>query len=137
MVILLWGCAYIPPSNDKAQWYATLDNVSDKTVLNIDANERVPLVGPDGPGGSRRVSLYFADLNDAGPVYSNPVFGKSSAPELKVRCLGTITVDTKSKKVIINLQQIISKPSEPLKTEPCPANGTYPLKHWKDTLSPR
>jgi hypothetical protein len=134
---LFCGCAYVPPSNDKAQWYATLEDVSGKRVLQINSNECVPLLGSEGFGGSRRVMLYFADIDGDGPVYQNPKFGKNSTPRLKSDCLGTINVDIKEQKVIIDLQQIISNPGEPLKTEPCPANGTYPLKHWKDRLSPR
>jgi hypothetical protein len=125
-LVAVWicGCAYIPPSKDKAQWYATLDSSSGRATLDINSNEWLPLFGADGFGGHRRVMLYFADLDGTGPVYENPVFGESSAPEAKKRYSGSITVDAEHKKVIVDLQE-------------CPANGTYPLRHWKDRLTPR
>ncbi len=39
-------------------------------------------------------------------------------------------IDKKNKKVIVDLQRIVSKPGEPEKLEPSPANGTYPIKRW-------
>ena len=126
LILAVWvcGCAYIPPSKDKAQWYATLESSSGGTTLQINSNEWEPLLGADGFGGHRRVMLYFAELDGAGPVYQNPVFGENSAPEAKKRYSGSITVDAEHKKVIIDLQA-------------CPENGMYPLRHWKDRFSPR
>jgi hypothetical protein len=125
-LFLVWicGCAYIPPSKDQSQWYATLESNSGKTELLINSNEWEPLVGADGFGGHRRVMLYFAELDGSGPVYQNPVFGEFSAPKEKKPYSGSITIDADHKKAIIDLQT-------------CPANGTYPLREWNDRLYPR
>ena len=139
VIIVACGCAYVPPSNDKAQWYATIESESDK--LDINANEWVPLFNSEGLlGGTRRVRLYSADLIGPGPIYENPVLVDYNSPqwwESKPHLLGTITVDTKAKNVVVDLQQITSKAGEPVRTEPSPANGTFPFKKWKDRLTPR
>jgi hypothetical protein len=124
-VIVLGGCAYVPPSNDKAKWYATIQDNAAKTELSINANEWIPLFGADGFGGNRRVMLYFAELDGVGPIYRDPVFGTFSAPELKTRCQGIITIDLSTKNVKIDLQQNVSKTNDVSKAEPNPANGTY------------
>jgi hypothetical protein len=137
VVCLFCGCSYVPPSTSKSDWYATIENHSGKSLLVLNANEWMPLFGADGFGGNRRVMLYFSDLEGDGPVFQNPVFGEFSAPKLASRHLGTIAVNDKKGEVEINLQQIISKPGDPVKTESCPANGVYPLKRWKDSAPPR
>jgi hypothetical protein len=139
-LVLFLGCAYVPPSQDKTQWYATLDKVhwnsadgkpaSDKICLQINSPYWEPLLGPDGFGGKREMPLYFSYLEGIGPEYRDPEFGTASSPSLKSRHLGTIMVDKQNKRVIIDLQRVVSKPGEPQRTEPSPANGTYPLKRW-------
>jgi hypothetical protein len=138
---MLVGCVYIPSSEDKSKWYAVLEDggpgkyspvsqVSGTVCLKIMVKYWRPLITADGgPGGPTEGWLYWMNLTGDGPVYNDQAIHEDNGyPPL---ChLGTITIDKKNKKVIIDLQRIISKPGEPVKTEPSPANGTYPIKKW-------
>lgn len=73
--------------------------------------------------------MYWTNLVGVEPVYRDPEFNESDRLQ-QSRYRGTITVDKKHKKVTIDLQRIVSKPGEPEKLEPSPANGTYPIKRW-------
>jgi hypothetical protein len=135
------GCAYIPPSTDKTNWYAVLENggpekyspvskVSGTVCLKIMVKFWRPLITADGgPGGPTEGWLYWVNLTGEGPVYHDQAIHEDNGYPTP-RQLGTISIDKKNKKVIIDLQQLVSKPGEPLKTEPSPANGTYRIKRW-------
>jgi hypothetical protein len=129
LILGVCSCAYVPPSTNKSKWYATLETNHAVTQLYLNSNEWVPLIGPDGFGGHRRVGLYFAELDGIGPVFRDPVFGKVSAPELKSRCLGTITVDMTKKAITVDLLQNTAKAGDSSRVEPSAVNGTYPLRH--------
>jgi hypothetical protein len=142
IVLLFIGCAYVPPSEDNAKWFATLENGGPKKLfpiskavgtvhLEIKTSIWVPLVGPDGFGGAREGYEYWANLAGEGPIYHDPDLAENGRFEFSHN-QGTITIDKKDKKVIIDLHRIISKPGEPLKTEPSPANGIYRIKRWVD-----
>ena len=139
-VILICGCVYIPPSENKADWFATVENggpdklmpVSEapsRVCLEIKSKYWLPLLGPDGPGGSRESIEFWTNLEGEGPVYRDTDLIDNNPTE-ETHNRGTITIDKKKKKVIIDLQRIISKPGEPEKTEPNRANGAYHLKRW-------
>lgn len=139
---ILCGCVYTPPSTDTAKWYAVVAyGGPEKNLLGsrgpgtvcvmIKAKYWEPLFTPDGLGGSRENLQYWVNLEGDGPVYRDvPV--REGNGHLPLPHLGTITIDKKNKRVIIDLQRIISKPGEPLKTEPSPANGTYRIKRWEE-----
>ena len=97
--------------------------------LQIKSKYWLPLLGPDGPGGPREKAEFWINLKGQGPVYQDPDLIYNDPIE-ETHNRGTITIDKKKKQVIIDLQRIISKPDEPEKIEPSPANGTYRLKRW-------
>jgi hypothetical protein len=140
--LLFLGCAYVRPSKDKAQWYVVLENggpgkfypvskISGTVCLKIVAKSWDPIIGPDGFGGPREDVFYWMNLTGVGPIFRDPALDERNGhPPL--RHLGTITIDKKNSRVTIDLQRVISKPGEPLKTEPSPANGTYRIKRWEE-----
>ena len=134
------GCAYVPPSTNKADWFATVEvsgpsklppvpEVAGSLCLEICSTSWVPLVGPDGFGGRRTGYEYWSILEGEGPVFKNPILSDRSHAHPFVGS-GTITIDKKNEKVIIDLHRIVSNAGEAERTEPSPANGTYPLKRW-------
>lgn len=140
ITILLAGCSYVPPSENKADWFATVENggpgkltpVERKVgtlCLKINVTEWVPLLGPDGLGGRRTGYRYWTILEGNGPVFRDPDLHQSDRLH-SFNHRGTITIDEKGRKVIIDLQKIVSKPGEPERLEPSPANGSYPLTRW-------
>lgn len=68
---------------------------------------------------------YKAGLQGDGPVFINPPF-QDNPPD--IYCIGTITVDRQHGKVTVNMRRIVSKPGERQRTQPHPANGTYPIE---------
>jgi len=140
LTMLLTGCAYVPPSQNKADWFATVEEsgpgkltpvptFAGSLYLEISSKSWEPLVGPDGFGGRRTGYEYWAILSGDGPVFRDPDLVENGRLE-RTHHRGTITIDKKDKKVIIDLQRIASKPDEPERLEPSPANGSYPLKRW-------
>lgn len=134
------ACTYVPGSDNKLKWFAVLENggpeklipVSKKSgeiCLQISATSWYPLVGPDGFGGPREGYMYWTNLSGEGPVYRDPEFNESDRLH-QSNYRGTIAIDKKHNRVVIDLQRIVSKPGEPEKLEPSPANGTYPIKRW-------
>jgi hypothetical protein len=139
--ILFLGCVYIPASEDHSKRYAVLENggpgkyypvsqARGTVCLKIMAKLWEPLITADGGvGGPREGYEYWANLVGEGPEYRDPDLAENGHFEFSHN-QGTITMDKKNNKVIIDLQRIISKPGEPLKTEPSSANGTYRIKRW-------
>ena len=138
LAVLVVGCAYVPAPEDISKWFASLENggpgklipVSEKNgtiCLQISATSWYPIVGPDGFGGPREGYMYWTNLVGDGPIYRDPELNESDRLQ-QSNYRGTITIDKKHKKVIIDLQRIVSKPGEVEKLEPSPANGTYPIK---------
>jgi len=81
-----------------------------------------------GFGGYIHNMYYWSTLSGDGPVYVNPKLNKNGLRSEQYEHRGTITVDQKDKKLIIDLQRIVSKAGEPERLEPSPANGTYRIK---------
>jgi len=140
LVVFFTGCTYVPPSKSKADWFATVEasgpgklipvpEIPGSLCLEICSTSWEPLLGVDGPGGRRTGYEYWSILEGDGPVFKNPVLHENGFSRPFVN-LGTITIDKKSRKVVIDLRRVVSKPDEPERTEPSPANGTYPLKRW-------
>ena len=135
---LFGACSAVPPSHDKADWYVVLEyggpeklnpvsKNSGTVCLKIMAKSWIPLIGPDGLGGPREGYLYWTSLVGDGPIYPDPAFNDGLNES---RYVGSIAIDKQNKKVVIDLQRIISKPGETQKTEPSPANGSYAIKRW-------
>jgi hypothetical protein len=82
---------------------------------------------PEGPRWVENYLYYWVTLRGRGPDYIDPIFHKNS-PIPSEPHVGTITVDQQKREVTINLRRVVSKPGEPQRTEPSPANGTYPIK---------
>ncbi|MEJ1974202.1 MAG: hypothetical protein WDM96_17615 [Lacunisphaera sp.] len=140
LAALVVGCAYVPASENKSKWFAILENggpgkltpvsqVAGTVYLEIAAKLWDPIIGPDGFGGPRTGYNYWTNLAGVGPVYRDPDLAENGRLEWSHH-RGTIMIDKKNKKVIVDLQRIVSKPGEPEKLEPSPANGTYPIKRW-------
>ena len=138
--VFVTGCSYVPASNNKADWYATLENGGPEKLppvsehpgtvcLQICRKSWEPLFGVDGPGGPREGYVFWSNLSGEGPVYRDPELHESSLSH-PFPNRGTITIDKKNKRVTIDLQRIVSKPGEPEKLETSPANGTYPIRRW-------
>lgn len=141
LTVFVVGCAYVPASEDKTKWFATLENggpgkltpisqVVGTVYLEIAAILWDPIIGPDGFGGPREGYFFWSNLAGEGPVYRDPELHENGLLH-PYRHRGTITIDKKDMKVIIDLQRVVSKTGEPERLEPSPANGTYPVKRWK------
>lgn len=81
-----------------------------------------------GYGGYVHNMYYWTTLSGNGPDFVNPKLNKNGTRSEQHEHRGTITVDRTKKKVVIDLQRIVSKQGEPERLEPSPANGTYPIK---------
>ena len=77
-------------------------------------------------GYHSHTTYYWATLNETKFQYENPALKINSSVQYKHR--GTITVDRKKKRVVVVLEQLVSKPDEAERWEASPANGTYPIK---------
>jgi hypothetical protein len=142
LLVCFWffGCAYIPASERTEDRFVVLENggpgkhspvsKSPGTIcLQICSTNWEPLFGPDGLGGPREGYDVWTNLQGEGRIYRDPELHESNlARPFPAR--GTIRMDEAHKKVIVDLQRIISKPGEPEKLEASSANGTYPIKRW-------
>lgn len=137
--LLLSGCFSIPPSTDKAKWYAVVENggpgryyptshVPGTVCIKIMAKCWGSLVQEPVITTPEEALLYWVNVTGDGPVYRDVALNDRAGPPSPH--LGTITIDKKANKVIIDLQRIVSKPGEPLEIEQSPANGTYRIKRW-------
>ena len=95
--------------------------------LLIECDIWMGLINPEHGSGYRKGRLFYAAfLKGDGPDFVDPdlhINGQYSPPTR-----GTINVDRQLQRVIIHLQNVVSEPGQPLKTEPSEANGTYPIR---------
>lgn len=75
-------------------------------------------------------------LHGRGPVYRQFEVSRHGPAASSVPHLGTVTIDPKHQWVVIDLQEVVSKPGEPRRTEPCGANGRYPVESVTTGPSP-
>jgi hypothetical protein len=144
ILLCVTSCAYSPPSDNRADWYATIERggptkhipVSKNPAiicLEIQARYREPLFGVEGFGGSGEEIQYWANLEGQGPVYRDPeVYRNGGGLSWKARHRGTITVDRSKKLVVIDLNRIVSDLGEPEKLEPSGVNGSFRIREWRD-----
>ena len=129
--ICLAGCQSKQPAVqvDPRPQYAELRLGSDdKTEILLRADIWRGLFTPHGFRAYDYYISYWATLHGAGPEYNNPKLNKNGLSSEQFNHVGTIKLDLEKKRVIIDLQRIVSKLGEPQKTEPSPANGTYPIR---------
>src|SRR4051812_34310944 len=122
----LVGCAGTrdPYGHDRAD---LVEIEAGKTLLAINHREWGGLLGPHGYIGYRS-NGYLTALEGSGPVFINPHF-LDNPPFIP--CIGTITLDREHNKVTVNMRRIVSKPEEPVRTKPHPANGTFTIESVK------
>jgi hypothetical protein len=117
------GCVGVRNVNE--QDYAKLiDFGQDGVVVLISKREWEGFWGPEGYIGLVK-RQYRAGLHGMGPVFVNPRF-QDNPPD--IHCIGTVTLDREHEKVIIDMRRILSKPGEPERTRPHPANGAYRIE---------
>jgi len=75
-------------------------------------------------------------LEGPGPVYRKFEVHRHGAATSSVPHEGTVTIDPKQQWVVIDLQEVMSKPGEPRRTEPCAANGRYPVESISSGTEP-
>jgi hypothetical protein len=79
-----------------------------------------------GYGGYAHNIHFWSTLGGEGPTYVDPSLMENSNTQFAHH--GKITVDRKNKRVVIDLQRVVSKTGESEKLEPSPANGVYLIK---------
>lgn len=105
--------------NRHAILYVFDDNPG-KRMLAITGRQWRGIWGPEGWVGYEN-SGYWITLEGNGPVYKNPRF-QDNPPDFQ--CIGEVTLDSQHHQVTIEMRRVISKPDEPIRTTPHPANGT-------------
>lgn len=92
--------------------------------LHVDARSR----------GVRPLSRWNRDirfglkLRGSGPAYHEFEIKGHGSDQKPAEHLGKVTIDPKHQWVVIDLHEVVSKPGEPRRTEPCAANGRYPVE---------
>lgn len=125
-LVVLMGCQIRADEPDR---YAELRTDSlGRTQVLIRADVWRGIFTIHGFGGYVHNIYYWTTLKGEGTDYHDPVFNVNGLASEQFIHRGTITVDRKNKRVAIDLKRVVSKPGEPEKLEPSPANGTYPIK---------
>jgi|SRR5947209_17085793 len=122
-----WGCLGTK-GTDNGEHVVLVRKASDKLLLAITKREWGGLLGLHGYVGYRHVG-YWAALGGAGPIFVNPHFQDNPSD---FQCKGTITLDTAGRRVTIEMWRIVSKPGEPERIKPHPANGTFTIERLRD-----
>lgn len=93
-------------------------SASDSTELKLDWDRRTRR----DKGRFQQVGFQIV-LKGKAPVYRDSQIRQDTVTPASYR--GTVTLGPKQEWVLIDLQEIVSKPGEAVRTEPCPANGKY------------
>lgn len=98
-----------------------------KTQIIIRGDVWRGLITPHGFGGYAHNIYYWSTLQGDGPIYANPILWENAPISFQHDHVGSISIDKISRNVAIDLRRIISRPGEPQRTEPSPANGIYSI----------
>lgn len=127
VLLALSGCA-TPKPKDVSFHVTLLRKGPGKILLELARREPITVPGPDGYTGWHKVS-YWAALAGDGPTYFNPHF--ADVPQ-EYHCTGQIVLDLDHRLISVDMHRIVSKPGEPERTEPHPANGVHPIEKIKN-----
>jgi hypothetical protein len=130
LVGLLTGCGSTQDDQPPPNLFATIEAIPGSAAkLEIKDAHWMPLGGANGFGEFKNSLYFWATLAGDGPVYANPDFHENIPDHCTY--VGTITVDSTTQSVTINLRRAFTQAGKPDATEPCPANGRYDLKSIK------
>ena len=129
-LIILCGLAFAgcQASSTESEMYVELrQGDGDSVQVVIFANQWGGLFTVHGLGPGIVQNLhYWVTLNGPGPIYRNPKLYQNGRAQYEH--VGTITVDRSAKRVVIDLERVISRPNAPNLLEPSPANGSYRIR---------
>lgn len=122
VLVLLPACSS-PPTKQSRRSVDLIRNHAGATWVVINTREWGGVFGVDGFVGFEN-QTYLAKLEGSGPVYTAPFFQDNP---FGVKCVGTITLDRKSNKVLVDMHRVVTDPRESVRSGPHPANGFYTI----------